>query len=135
MNAAPERILYVEDQPEIRVIGKLALERLGGFDVVECSCGEDALEKARTASADILLLDMMMPGMDGVQTLAALRAIPQTASTPAIFMTAKVHGAEAAAYLTAGAIGVIPKPFDPVSLGERIRELVRVAAATPRIEL
>ncbi len=85
------RILYVEDEPDIRAIAQMALEAVGGFSVIGCASGSEALSAAATAQADLLLLlDVMMPGMDGPDTLKALRALPATANTPVIFMTAKV---------------------------------------------
>lgn len=120
---APQRILYVEDEPDIRLVAKMALEMVGGFTVIACGSGEEALRCAPDAQADLLLLDVMMPGMNGMRTLEALRAIPATASTPAIFMTAKVQASEVAAYKAAGAIDVISKPFDAMALPQQIREI------------
>ena len=120
---APQRILYVEDEPDIRLVAKMALEMVGGFTVLACGSGEEALRVAPDAEADLLLLDVMMPGMNGLRTLEALRAIPATAATPAIFMTAKVQASEIAAYKAAGAIDVISKPFDAMALPEQIRSI------------
>jgi len=122
------RILYVEDEPDIRVVAQMALEAVGGFIVVACASGADALSAAPQAKADLLLLDVMMPGMDGLGTLRALREIPATAHTPAIFMTAKVQAAEVVVYKAMGALEVIPKPFDPMTLSAQIR---RIWAAQP----
>jgi CheY-like chemotaxis protein len=83
---------------------------------------------AATAAPDLLLLDVMMPGLDGPSTLAALRMIEATAATPVIFMTAKVQAGEIAYYRSLGALDVIPKPFDPMELSEQIR---RIWAAQP----
>jgi two-component system OmpR family response regulator len=121
--AAVNRILYVEDDVSIRTVAKMALEMVGGFTVIACESGAEALAAAPTAQADLLLLDVMMPGMDGPSTLKALRAIPETAATPAIFMTAKVQPAEIAQHKALGALDVIPKPFDPMALPDRIREI------------
>jgi CheY-like chemotaxis protein len=117
------RILYVEDEPDIRNIARMALEALGGFQVVECSSGPDALAKAPAAKADLLLLDVMMPGMDGPATLRALRDTFAIAGTPVIFMTAKVQPGEVAEYRALGALGVIAKPFDPMTVSEEIRRI------------
>ncbi len=117
------RILYVEDEPDIRAIAQMALEALGGFTVIACASGSEALAAAPTASADLLLLDVMMPGMDGPGTLKALRALPATAGTPVIFMTAKVQAAEVAQYRELGAIDVIHKPFDPMELSAQISRI------------
>ena len=78
---------------------------------------------APNARADLLLLDVMMPGLDGLGTLKALREIPATARTPVIFMTAKVQATEVDAYINLGALEVIPKPFDPMELSAQIRKI------------
>ena len=101
----------------------MALEAVGGFSVIACASGQEALSSAPTAMADLLLLDVMMPGMDGPSTLKALRELPATAHTPVIFMTAKVQAAEVAQYLGLGALQVIPKPFDAMELSAQIRRI------------
>lgn len=116
-------ILYVEDEPDIRAIALMALEAVGGFDVVACASGRDALIAAPGTKPDLLLLDVMMPDLDGPTTLKALREIPATSQTPVIFMTAKVQAAEIAAYKALGALEVIPKPFDPMELSAQIRQI------------
>lgn len=117
------RILYVEDEPDIRVVAEMALQAVGGFTVITCACGQEALSVAPDARADLLLLDVMMPGMDGPSTLKALRELPATAHTPVIFMTAKVQAAEVALYKGLGALDVIPKPFDPMELSAQIQRV------------
>ena len=117
------RILYVEDEPDIRVVAQMALEAVGGFTVIACAGGREALGAAPDARVDLLLLDVMMPGMDGPSTLKALRGLPATANTPVIFMTAKVQATEVAAYKALGALDVIPKPFDPMELSAQIRRI------------
>lgn len=116
-----QTILYVEDDADIRELGTLTLEALGGFTVVACGSGLEAIEAAPSAHADLLLLDVMMPDMDGHATLAALRALPVTANTPVIFMTAKAQASEVARHLALGALDVIAKPFDPMTLATQIR--------------
>lgn len=123
MTAPLCRILYVEDQPDIRLVAKMALEVVGKFTVIACASGQEALDCAPHAGADLLLLDVMMPGMDGPGTLQALRQLPATADTPVIFMTAKVQSAEVASYKSLGALEVISKPFDPMKLAEQIRNI------------
>ncbi|MGH6637323.1 MAG: response regulator [Polaromonas sp.] len=117
------RILYVEDEPDIRVVAQMALEAVGGFTVIACAGGREALSAAPDARIDLLLLDVMMPGMDGPSTLQALRELPATANTPVIFMTAKVQATEVAAYKALGALDVIPKPFDPMELSAQIQRI------------
>jgi CheY-like chemotaxis protein len=123
MSKTLARILYVEDEPDIRMVAQMALEAVGGFNVITCPSGSEALAAAPTAAADLLLLDVMMPGMDGPSTLKALRALPATAGTPVIFMTAKVQAAEVAQYRELGAIDVIHKPFDPMELSAQISRI------------
>ena len=118
-----KRILYVEDEASIRTIAITVLEAVGGFTVIACSSGKQALEAAPSASADLILLDVMMPEMDGPATLKALRQIAQTAQTPAMFMTAKVQASEILHYKSLGALDVIAKPFDPMTLSAQISEI------------
>lgn len=116
-----KKILYVEDEPDIRSIAQIALEDIGGFLVKFCSSGKEALEQAEAFAPDLLLLDVMMPGMDGPTTLQELRKKPALANTPAIFMTAKAQAVEIAEYLKMGVLDVIVKPFDPMLLAETLR--------------
>jgi CheY-like chemotaxis protein len=117
------RILLVEDDPDIQSIVVLALESLGGFQVGVCGSAREALESAPSWAPDLILLDVMMPGCDGLATLSALRQTPSTAGVPVIFVTAKVQPHELARYREMGSLGVIPKPFEPETLPETIREL------------
>lgn len=118
-----KRILYVEDEPDIQAVAKLALEAIGGFEVKICSSGKEALESAVAYSPDLILLDVMMPGMDGPATLKALRGLPELAHTPVIFMTAKVQPQEIMEYKKLGALDVIPKPFDPMTLADNVKKI------------
>lgn len=120
---ALNRILYVEDEPDIREIGELALVDVAGFEVKACASGAEALENGPAFGPDLVLLDVMMPGMDGITTFQKLRETPELAGTPVIFMTAKVQTTEVQRYLEMGALDVIPKPFDPMTLGETIRRI------------
>ncbi len=118
-----KRILYVEDEPDIRIVAQMALESLGGFTLQICEDGFQAVEKGPAFAPQLILLDVMMPGMNGPDTLKALREFEQLETVPVIFMTAKVQPAEIEAYLQMGAAGVIAKPFDPMTLGDEIREI------------
>lgn len=120
------KVLYVEDDPDIRAVTEFALED-EGFELCSCASGQAALEQAESATWDLILLDVMMPGMDGPTTLRRLREVPGLAATPVLFMTAKVQPPELAQYLTMGAIGVIAKPFDPLILGGQIRQQLQEA--------
>lgn len=115
------RILYVEDEPDIQTVARLALETLGGFTVEICSSGSEALEKIAAFRPQLILLDVMMPGMDGPTTLGKLRELPPFAATPVVFMTAKVQPSEVAGYKQIGAVDVIPKPFDPMTLSGQVQ--------------
>ena len=117
------KVLYVEDEPDIQAVARIALETVGGLEVAVCSNGQEALDRAAAFDPDLILLDVMMPGLDGPDTLMALRKLPGFGAKPVIFMTAKVMEAEVQRYHDLGAIGVIAKPFDPMSLAERVRAL------------
>ena len=114
------RILHVEDEADIRTIAKLTLEAIGGFEVQSCESGPDAIASAAAFKPDLLLLDVMMPGMDGPMTLAELRKLPGTAHTPAVFMTAKAQPHEIAKFRELGAVDVVTKPFDPQTLCDHL---------------
>ena len=118
-----KRILYVEDEPDIQAVAKLALEMVGGFTVRVCSSGEEALKVATDFAPDMILLDVMMPGMDGPSTLKALRNLPSLAKIPVAFMTAKVQPQEVEQYRSLGALDVIAKPFDPMTLADQVRAI------------
>ena len=122
-----KNILYVEDEADIQAVARLALEAVGGFSVTICGSGAEALERAPDVRPDLILLDVMMPGMDGVDTLRALRDLPETATTPVIFMTAKAQQSEIRNFRELGALDVIPKPFDPMALSDQIRKIFRAA--------
>ena len=115
------RILHVEDDEDILMIARLALADLGGFEVLQCASGAEALERAEGFAPDLLLLDYMMPGMNGMQTLEALRERVSLARTPAIFMTAKAMESIEGEMQGKGVLGRITKPFAPVTLPSEIR--------------
>lgn len=121
---SPLKVLYAEDDPDIQVIGRIALEDIGGFDVRACRCGPEAIEAIADFRPELLLLDVMMPGMDGPTLLGQLRTTPNGSASPVIFMTARVQGSEVAHYLSLGAIDVIAKPFDPLTLSAHIKQLM-----------
>src|SRR5690606_38566986 len=108
-----QRVLHVEDDPSIRMVTSVALEKVGELDVLSCESGEQALEKAAAYDPQVLLLDVMMPQMDGPTTLAELRKVLDLSQRLVLFMTAKVQQREIDYYLGIGAHGVIIKPFDP----------------------
>src|SRR4051812_28341770 len=118
-----ERILLVDDDEDIQAIVHLALVALGGFEVLVCSSGAAAVGQAPGGCPDLILLDVQMPGMDGFQTLAGLRGLPQTTSTPVILLTASVQAEQLAQYRHLTILGVIPKPFNALTLTETIATL------------
>ena len=116
------KILYVEDEPDIQAIAQIALENVGGFELKICSSGKEAIKEAPGFNPDLILLDVMMPGMDGPTTLQELRKLPKLDKTPVMFMTAKVQPQEIEHFKSLGAIEVIAKPFDPMKLSETIKQ-------------
>jgi two-component system, OmpR family, response regulator len=118
-----KRVLYVEDEPDIRAVAQVALETIGGFTLLCCTSGEDAIHRGAAFAPQMILLDVMMPGMDGPTTLGELRALPSLAQVPVAFMTAKVQPQEVAHYKSLGALDVIAKPFDPMALADQVRSI------------
>ena len=123
MSETLSRVLYVEDEADIQAVAKLALEMVGRFTVKICSSGEEALKEIADFAPDMILLDVMMPGMDGPTTLARLRMLPEMEKVPVAFMTAKVQPQEVEHLKRLGAVGVIAKPFDPMQLSNQVRAL------------
>ena len=115
-------VLYVEDEPDIRALMEIAVEG-EGIELFAFSSGADALASAATIEPRLILLDVMMPGLDGPETLRRLREYPHLRDVPAAFMTAKAQTHEQADYLKCGALGVIVKPFDPTQLCQHIQDI------------
>jgi CheY-like chemotaxis protein len=115
--------LYVDDEPDIRQVVQLALGLLSNVTTHTADGGEQAIEMSRESRPDLVLLDVMMPGMDGPSTLMRLREDPQLKEIPVIFMTAKAMPREVARFRAMGAAGVIAKPFDPMQLGKQVMAL------------
>lgn len=124
MTSSPlTKILIVEDDLDIQTVARIALETVGGFTVETCASGREAIEVAPRFRPDIILLDVMMPEMDGPTTLRHLRADPTVGTTPVAFCTAKAMPAEIEHYRNLGSAGVIAKPFDPMTLADQVREI------------
>jgi len=121
------KVLVVDDEPDIRRIARLGLSRVGGMEVVEATNGIEGLARAKAERPDAILLDVMMPGLDGPSTLARLREDPDTASMPVVFLTAKAIAAEVDRLRGLGAAGVLTKPFDPMTLARELKAALGVA--------
>ncbi len=120
---ALEKIIYIEDQEDIQAIAQVALSSISHYEVKLCSSGQAALEVIEDFAPDLILLDVMMPGMDGPQTLEAIRKLDSQKDVPVVFMTAKVLPREIDDLMALGALGVISKPFDPVTLGQQVGDI------------
>lgn len=116
-------LLMAEDDPDIQIVARLALKK-AGFRVEVVNNGRELIERVRKERPDVILLDWMMPEMNGPDTCAALKADPATADIPVVFMTAKSQGFERDRGLATGALGYIVKPFDALTLGDRVREIL-----------
>lgn len=114
------RILFVEDDESIAQVAMMALEDLGSFTVKHCNSGQKALDVVIEFGPQLILMDVMMPNMNGPETLIILQQMPEVSDVPVVFMTAKVQTHEKKAYCDMGAVGVIPKPFDPVTLSDEV---------------
>lgn len=125
MTTEAVHILYVDDEADIRSIVEFALEDEEGLALELCTSGQEALAKASQLRPNLILLDVMMPGMDGPTTLQRLRDHAELATTPVVFITAKVQPQEIAHFKSIGAVDVIAKPFDPMALADQIREIWR----------
>ncbi len=115
------RILYVDDEPDIREVAAMSLELDPEFEVRTAASGVEALPLASEWKPDLILLDVMMPVMDGPTTFARLRGQPDTAAIPVVFITARTQAQEVEGFKSLGAKGVIAKPFDPMSLASTVR--------------
>ncbi len=113
----------VEDDLDIQFVARMALEAVGGFTVAICSGGEQALGVVEEFGPDLVLLDVMMPDMDGPTVLQHLREREATARLPIVFMTAKAQAHEVSAYRAMGALDVISKPFDPMTLSSKLSDI------------
>lgn len=118
------KILYVDDEDDIREIAVMALELDPEISVKSCSSGSDALTTVTQWLPDLILLDVMMPGMDGPETLERLRQAPETSAIPVVFITARTQPEDIERFMGLGAAGVISKPFDPMTLAERASALL-----------
>jgi CheY-like chemotaxis protein len=115
------KILLVDDEDDIREVAQMSLEMTAGWDVVTASSGAEGLRLAAAERPDAILLDVMMPGMDGPATARALKEDPGTAEIPIILLTAKVQAADRRRFDDLGVAGILAKPFDPMALADEVR--------------
>jgi len=118
------KVVLAEDDPDIQMIARLSLKR-AQFNVTVASTGAEALARVAEVHPDVVLLDWMMPEMDGLTACTRLKSDPSTRDIPVIFMTAKSQESEIKQGLSLGAVGYIVKPFDALLLGARVRELLK----------
>lgn len=121
MNAPLQNVLVVEDNAEIRLILKMTLEKVGGLTVRACESGAAALLALAEFQPQLVMLDVMMPGTDGPAVLKRLRERAETAAIPVVFLTAKASAREIQELRDLGAIDVIAKPFDPMTLNAKVK--------------
>ena len=133
MTSLLKKIMLVEDDPDIQLITRLSLEVGGGYEVRVCASGAEAVRSAAAYAPDLILLDVMMPGMDGLATMDSLRKLPGLAATPMVFFTANTQQKVRQNLLGRGALGVIIKPIEPDALVAQIRALWQQHAAVRRL--
>ena len=122
---AAVQVLIIDDEEEARFILRLSLERIGGMTVIEAACGEDGVEHARLTLPDVILLDVNMPGLDVVETFRALRAQEETAVTPIVFLTGQARKGDVEHLVRLEPAGILGKPFNPLTLAQELRDLLR----------
>ncbi len=123
MSKTLKHVLCVDDDQDILDVAQLSLETVAGLQVTALTSGVAAVAHAATIAPDFILLDVMMPVMDGPTTLTTLRQNPALQNTPIAFMTARVQSSEVEEYFSIGANGVVPKPFDPMALSSQIEDI------------
>ena len=119
-----KRILVVDDDDAIREVAQTSLELVGGHEVFTADCGLDGLARAREDRPDAILLDVMMPDLDGPATFERLQADPATRGIPVILLTAKLQASDRARFAELGVRAVLPKPFDPMTLSDEVGEIL-----------
>jgi CheY-like chemotaxis protein len=120
----PHNILIIDDEEDVRAVAALSLETVAGWEVAMASSGAQGLERAESLQPEAILLDVMMPGMDGRATFAALQENPRTAAIPVVLLTAKTERNEREQLAAMGVAGVLMKPFDPMKLSDEIAAIL-----------
>ncbi len=121
---AYEKILLIDDEDDIRTVAQMSLQSVGGFQVLLASGGEEGIKTATSEKPDLILLDVMMPGLDGPGTLRRLKNDPDTSDITIVFLTAKAQQMDFVNLKDMGAAGVLTKPFDPMKLPEDVRKFL-----------
>jgi CheY-like chemotaxis protein len=124
VSTAPKRILVIDDEEDIREVTKLCLEMMGGWEVSTADSGRQGLALAAAEQPDAIILDLMMPELDGVATLSRLQANPTTEHIPVIFLTAHIQASNRRGFSELGATAVMPKPFDPIALASQVARIL-----------
>ena len=124
MTEGARTVLLVDDEPDIREVAQMSLSTVAGWDVLTAENGREGVEVAAAELPDAIVLDVMMPELDGPSTLVRLRELEATRDIPVVFMTAKAQAGELTRFASLGVAGVISKPFDPMTLHERISGLL-----------
>jgi CheY-like chemotaxis protein len=119
-----KRILIIDDEDDIRQVAALSLEAVAGWDVVTANSGARGVETAANEQPDAILLDVMMPEMDGPTTFGRLQEDPRTSHIPVMLLTAKVQGPDQRIFASLGVRAVLFKPFDPLTLSDQIADLL-----------
>ena len=118
-----QRIMLADDEPDILEVARIALETVGGYEVAVCGSGEELLRRAPEFAPDLLIVDVLMPDLDGVEVLERVRLLPEGADTPVVFLTGLIQEDEVESLRNTGAVEIIFKPFDPMTLAERVAEI------------
>lgn len=118
------KILIIDDEEDIRQVAALSLETVAGWDVKMASSGAEGIARAAEEQPDAILLDVMMPAMDGPTTFKELQRGEQTASIPVVLLTAKVQGSDQRRFAGLGVAGILFKPFDPLTLARQISDVL-----------
>lgn len=118
-----KKVLYIEDEPDIRAVAEIALQQIGGLVLKCCASGPEGLESISDFDPQLILLDVMMPGMDGPTVLTHIRENTDYQHIPVVFITAKVQAAEVEDLMKLGAFAVISKPFSPMEIAGQLRDI------------
>lgn len=124
MNSLMRRILIIDDEDDIREVAALSLEATAGWQIYTASSGAAGIEIASVERPDAILMDVMMPGVDGPTTFANMQQNPAVADIPVLLLTAKVQGVDQRRFAGLGLAGILFKPFDPLTLAQQISEIL-----------